>query len=111
MKIGDSGRHHAGATAEENCRCCTQCPTYQSRTSYALRAFERAVHLESFTLAAQELHITQSAVSKHIKTLESHFGCLLFVRKGHKLTVTNHGKILARDLQSAFKLRRLMPVI
>ncbi|KPN72317.1 LysR family transcriptional regulator [Neisseria sp. 83E34] len=71
---------------------------------YALRAFERAVHLESFTLAAQELHITQSAVSKHIKTLENHFGCLLFIRKGHKLTVTNHGKILARDLQSAFKL-------
>lgn len=71
---------------------------------YALRAFERAVHLESFTLAAQELHITQSAVSKHIKTLENYFGCLLFIRKGHKLTVTNHGKILASDLHSAFKL-------
>lgn len=41
---------------------------------YALRAFESAARTGSFTLAADELHLTPSAVSKHIKTLEQHFG-------------------------------------
>ena len=40
---------------------------------YALRAFEAASRHHSFTRAAEELSITQSAVSRHIRTLEEHF--------------------------------------
>ncbi len=39
---------------------------------YALRAFEAAARHSSFTRAAEELSITQSAVSRHIRTLEDH---------------------------------------
>ena len=39
---------------------------------YALRAFEAAARHSSFTRAAEELSITQSAVSRHIRTLEEH---------------------------------------
>ena len=45
---------------------------------YALRAFEAAARHTSFTRAAEELSITQSAVSRHIRTLEEHFACRLF---------------------------------
>lgn len=38
---------------------------------YALRAFEAAARLSSFTRAGEELSITQSAVSRHIRTLRS----------------------------------------
>ena len=39
-----------------------------------LRAFEAAARLESFTLAAKELHLTQSAISHQIRELEDYFG-------------------------------------
>ncbi len=66
---------------------------------YALRAFESAARTGSFTLAADELHLTPSAVSKHIKTLEQHFGCRLFQRNGPRIEVTPQGKIFAAELQ------------
>ncbi|KTT25055.1 LysR family transcriptional regulator [Pseudomonas oryzihabitans] len=69
---------------------------------YALRAFESASRQLSFTRAAQELNITQSAVSRHIKTLEQDLGCLLFERRGPSLKLTPTGLILAKDLSSAF---------
>lgn len=69
---------------------------------YALRAFESAARTGSFTLAAEELHLTPSAVSKHIKTLEQHFGCRLFQRNGPRIEVTPQGKIFAAELQQGF---------
>ncbi|RZI89368.1 MAG: LysR family transcriptional regulator, partial [Pseudomonas sp.] len=48
---------------------------------HALRAFEVASRYGSFTRAAEELALTQGAVSHHIKTLESMFGCSLFERR------------------------------
>lgn len=69
---------------------------------YALRAFESASRQLSFTRAAKELNITQSAISRHIKTLEQDLGCLLFERKGPNLKLTPTGLILAKDLSSAF---------
>lgn len=55
---------------------------------YALRAFEAAARHASFTRAGEELAITQSAVSRHIRTLEEHFGCRLFERHGRQLQLT-----------------------
>lgn len=70
---------------------------------YALRAFESAARTGSFTQAAEELSLTQSAVSKHVKTLEEHFGRKLFLRQGPKLTVTAQGQVFAAGLRRGFR--------
>ena len=46
-----------------------------------LRAFEASARALSFTNAALELNMTQSAVSQQIKSLENALGCSLFVRR------------------------------
>ncbi|WP_233270809.1 MULTISPECIES: LysR substrate-binding domain-containing protein [Pseudomonas] len=69
---------------------------------YALRAFEVAARYGSFTVAAQNLCITQSAVSRHVKTLEDHLGAPLFERKGPKLALTDTGRLLAHELERSF---------
>lgn len=69
---------------------------------YALRAFESAARQLSLTRAAEELNITQSAVSRHVKTLERDLDCLLFERRGPSLKLTPIGLTLAKDLSSAF---------
>lgn len=70
---------------------------------YALRAFEAAARTGSTTLAAGELNVTQSAISKHIKTLEAHFGRQLFLRNGPKMAVTPQGEIFASGLRRGFR--------
>ncbi|MGY2288772.1 LysR family transcriptional regulator [Pseudomonas sp. SDO528_S397] len=71
---------------------------------YALRAFELAARFGSFTQAADHLFITQSAVSRHVKTLEEHFGYPLFDRKGPKIFLTQAGRSLAQELKIGFRL-------
>ena len=71
---------------------------------YALRAFEVAARFCSFSKAAQELSVTQSAVSHHVKALESMFGCNLFERRGPKLTLTEQGRLLSAELKTGFKI-------
>ncbi|MBA6116292.1 LysR substrate-binding domain-containing protein [Pseudomonas putida] len=71
---------------------------------HALRAFEVASRYGSFTRAAEELALTQGAVSHHIKTLEAMFGCDLFERRGPKLSLTEHGRLLAQELKVGFKI-------
>lgn len=48
----------------------------------------------NFTAAADELHITQPAVSQHIQYLEKYYGAPLFERNGKKITLTLAGKTL-----------------
>ncbi len=57
-----------------------------------LRSFVVAARLQSFTRAAQELSLTQAAVSKHIKGLEAWLSIQLFIRKAHGLALTEQGK-------------------
>lgn len=71
---------------------------------YALRAFEVAARSCSFTRAADELALTQSAISRHIRSLESHLGCRLFERQGPRLRLTDVGQSLARQLNAGFGL-------
>lgn len=71
---------------------------------YALRAFEVAARSSSFTRAAEELSLTQSAISRHIRTLESQFGCRLFERHGPRLVLTEAGQRLARELKVGFRI-------
>lgn len=60
-----------------------------------LRFFETAARLGSFTRAAEELCITQGAVSQHIKSLESRLGCKLFFRLPGQVKLTGDGKKFA----------------
>ena len=59
---------------------------------YALRAFEAAARLGSFSKAAIQLNVTPGAVSRHIRTLEAWFGCELFVRSGPRIEITPSGQ-------------------
>ncbi|WP_246797854.1 transcriptional regulator GcvA [Burkholderia perseverans] len=56
-----------------------------------LRAFEAAARLLSMTLAAEELHVTHGAVSRHVKTLEDHLGVPLFRRLTRRIVLTDAG--------------------
>ena len=58
----------------------------------ALRAFEAAARLGSFTRAAEELGMTQAAVSYQIKVLEERVGALLFLRKTRQIVLTEVGE-------------------
>ncbi|MBM7063289.1 LysR family transcriptional regulator [Pseudomonas sp. UL073] len=69
---------------------------------YALRAFEAAARHLSYTRAAEELALTQSAVSRHIRTLEADFGCRLFERAGRGLRLTESGRLLLPGLRDGF---------
>ncbi|MDQ5941477.1 MAG: LysR family transcriptional regulator, glycine cleavage system transcriptional activator [Pseudomonadota bacterium] len=61
-----------------------------------LKGFESAARHLSFTLAAAELHLTQSAISRQIQTLEDQLGVRLFHREVRRLRLTNEGEALQR---------------
>lgn len=68
-----------------------------------LRGFEAAARHMSFTRAAAELHVTQSAVSRQIKTLEDHLGIALFTRMNRALKLTAEGETLNTTAQSVMR--------
>jgi LysR family glycine cleavage system transcriptional activator len=69
----------------------------------ALRTFEAAARRGSFTKAADELHVTQSAVSRQIRTLEEDLGVPLFRRGPRKVRLTAEGERLLPVLTQAFR--------
>lgn len=60
----------------------------------ALRFFDMAARYESFVKAAQELHITHSAISRQIRLLEEYLGVALFERRNRAVFLTAEGKLL-----------------
>lgn len=73
----------------------------------ALRAFEAAARLSSFTKAARELHVTPAAVSHQIRGLEKFLGVTLFRRTTRRLELTDQGRIAAELFREGFdKLAR-----
>jgi len=62
--------------------------------SRKLLAFTTLAKVGSFTLAAHELHLTQSAISHAIKSLEQELECRLFDRLGRRVTLTTPGQHL-----------------
>ena len=58
----------------------------------ALKAFEAAARSESFTRAAEELNVTQGAVSHQVKALEDILGVKLFNRERQRLVITEAGR-------------------
>ncbi|WP_328591928.1 transcriptional regulator GcvA [Maribrevibacterium harenarium] len=69
-----------------------------------LRCFEAAARHGSFNRAAQELHVTPSAVSHQIKALEEHLGVELFRRAKRKVVLTPAGESYVVPVQDAFAL-------
>jgi LysR family transcriptional regulator of beta-lactamase len=68
----------------------------------ALRAFETSARHLSFTRAAEELHVTQAAVSQQVRLLEERLGCTLFKRLPRGLGITDEGRALLPVLSDAF---------
>jgi LysR family transcriptional regulator, low CO2-responsive transcriptional regulator len=67
--------------------------------SRQLRAFLALVKAESFTHAAKELHLSQSAVSHSMKALEADLGCRLFDRVGKTVSLTLEGEHLVESAE------------
>ena len=69
----------------------------------ALRAFEAAGRHLSFTKAADELHVTQAAISHQVKSLEKYLGLKLFRRLNRTLLLTDAGQLYLPPLTDAFE--------
>jgi LysR family glycine cleavage system transcriptional activator len=68
----------------------------------ALRAFEAAARHGSFTRAAAELCVTQSAISRHVALLEEQLGQKLFLRSHRAISLTAPGALYVATLGEAF---------
>jgi LysR family transcriptional regulator, glycine cleavage system transcriptional activator len=67
-----------------------------------LHVFDVAARSISFTDAANQLSVTQAAVSRQISTLEDYLGVKLFARDARALTLTAEGRRLHREISPAF---------
>lgn len=68
----------------------------------ALRVFDAAARHLSFTRAAEELFVTQAAVSHQIKSLEDFLGLKLFRRRNRSLLLTEEGQSYFLDIKEIF---------
>ncbi|HKU00926.1 MAG TPA: LysR substrate-binding domain-containing protein [Paraburkholderia sp.] len=67
-----------------------------------LKAFEATARLKSFTRAAEELHLTQSAISHQVRELEDYFGRRLLARRNRTVEATPEGLRLQQNLGRVF---------
>mgnify|MGYP000448150398 CR=1 FL=1 len=68
----------------------------------AIRAFEASARQLSFTRAAEELFVTQAAISHQIKSLEEFLGIKLFMRKNRSLLLTEEGQSYFLEIKDIF---------
>ena len=74
----------------------------------SLRYFVETIRLNSFTQAAESLHVTQSTISKMVRQLEEEVGAQLLLREGRKLTLTDTGNVVyARGVEMLATMRQL----
>lgn len=71
-----------------------------------LRAFDAAARCRSFTAAADELRLTQGAISRQVSALESQLGVALFKRQGKSVQLTEVGKVYAEEIHRALQAIR-----
>lgn len=71
-----------------------------------LLAFEASARNGSFTAAAQELNLTQGAISRQVQALEKQLGALLFKRIKKTIGLNEAGEIYAKEISTALKLIR-----
>lgn len=70
---------------------------------HQLRVFHAAIKSGGFTRAGEQLHLSQSTVSQHIKLLEAELGCSLFLRVGKRVLVTESGNVLLQYAERIFR--------
>lgn len=70
----------------------------------ALRCFEAAARLESFSRAADALHLTHGAVSRAVRLIEDDLGTALFERRSRRVFLTEAGRRLAEAVREGFGL-------
>ncbi len=68
-----------------------------------LRVFRSAAEEGGFTRASEQLHLSQSTVSQHIKQLEQDLGCSLFMRVGKRVFITEAGTLLLQYTEKIFR--------
>lgn len=73
---------------------------------FRLKVFHTVAHRGSFTKAAKELLISQPAVTKHIKEIESFYQTKLFSRNGMKISLTEAGELMYRYTEEIFSIYR-----
>ena len=66
-----------------------------------LQAFESAARLSSFTRASVELNLTQSAISRHVRSLEEELGCQLFLRTKQRVALTEAGSQYLQSISNS----------
>lgn len=69
----------------------------------SIKAFEASARLLSFTKAAEELHVTQAAISHQIKNLEQLTGVQLFIRFNRSLKLTFEGRLYLISIRNALE--------
>lgn len=69
----------------------------------ALRYFLVAAETLSFKQTAEQLHVTQAAISQHIRTLEDHLGKTLFIRRNREVLLSEDGKRLLPHIHEGFE--------
>ena len=74
--------------------------------NFRLKVFYTVARRLNFTKAAEELLISQPAVTKHIKELESQFNLALFDRKGNKVVLSPAGEVLLKHAEDIQKIYR-----
>lgn len=89
-RLGTKQRNELEALGFDTNRSRKQLPPLQT-----LVAFEAAARLKSFTLAGNELGLTQPAVSQQVRLLEDRLGIALFSRSNNRVTLTRQGEQLA----------------
>ena len=73
-----------------------------------LRAFHEAAKSQNFSAAARSLHVSQPAVTAHIRALEESLGVKLFRKRGRRVALTDTGALLLRYSHEVFELERRM---
>jgi len=71
-----------------------------------LVAFEAVARTGSFTLAAKELSLTQSAISRQVRALEKQLDCALLVRSNRRVKLTTPGQEYVDDIRAALRTIR-----
>src|SRR5437660_531236 len=69
----------------------------------ALRSFEAAARLQSFSRAADEISVTHGAVSHQVRSLERALGAALFLRNGRRVVLTTAGRHFAERVRAALQ--------
>ncbi|MHC5202610.1 LysR substrate-binding domain-containing protein [Myroides sp. LJL119] len=73
---------------------------------FRLKVFYVVAQRLNFTKAAEELFISQPAVSKHIHELESLYNCKFFQRKGSRIKLTTAGEVLLKYTEDIFNIHK-----